>query len=132
MNCNFSHIKIGIFTLCVPYGDIYCGAQSFMVGDSTPKYKGPGLSTVWKGEKALGRFQYYTIYRCASCGKLVRVHGKLTSQLVLPPGFPLCCSHPKLKRERYVRIEEYDKGEGRKAEEEKHPRQKSLFDFGRG
>ncbi|MFX1564321.1 MAG: hypothetical protein ACFFDP_13540 [Promethearchaeota archaeon] len=77
------------------------------------------------------RFKYYTIYRCRNCGERIRVHGKLTSKLVLPPGIRMCCDHPRLKREKQILISEYDaKTEDERREEREAPSQRSLTDFG--
>jgi hypothetical protein len=76
------------------------------------------------------RFKYYTIYRCRTCGQQIRVHGKLTSKLVLPSGVQLCCKHPRLQRERHVLISEY-KSDVPDEQTEKRPKvqQRSLSDF---
>lgn len=82
----------------------------------------------------MGRFQYYTIYRCKSCGQRVRVLGKLTSQLVLPPGVPICCAHPQLRREREILISDFKAGrvEGAEAGEPEARQQKRLVEFAKG
>ncbi|MFW9935838.1 MAG: hypothetical protein ACFFDU_10120 [Candidatus Thorarchaeota archaeon] len=77
------------------------------------------------------RFKYYTIYRCKNCGEYIRVHGKLTSKLVLPSGVHMCCHRPRLVRERHVLISEYKKQDSSQAE---HPsdekgQQKRLADY---
>jgi hypothetical protein len=82
----------------------------------------------------VGRFQYYTIYRCKSCGQRVRVLGKLTSQLVLPPGVTICCAHPQLRRERQILISDFKAGkaEGNEAGQKEVPQQKRLVEFAKG
>jgi hypothetical protein len=78
------------------------------------------------------RFKYYTIYRCKHCGEQIRVHGKLTSKLVLPSGVTVCCNRPRLVRERTVLINEYEK-EQMLSHDEPTPsalaKQKSLSDY---
>jgi hypothetical protein len=82
----------------------------------------------------VGRFQYYTIYRCKSCDQRVRVLGKLASQLVLPPGLPICCAHPQLRRERQILISDFKAGrmEGEEGAEQEAPQQTRLVDFAKG
>lgn len=79
------------------------------------------------------RFKYYTIYHCKNCGQYIRVHGKLASKLVLPSGVQMCCSRPRLVRERQVLISEYDEGEKKGTKQDglgsKPARQKSLIDY---
>lgn len=78
------------------------------------------------------RFKYYTIYRCKHCGNQIRVHGKLTSKLILPSGITVCCNRPRLVRERAVLINEYKK-EQMQSQDEPMPsvsaKQKSLSDY---
>jgi hypothetical protein len=82
----------------------------------------------------VGRFQYYTIYRCKSCGQRVRVLGKLASQLVLPPGVTICCAHPQLRRERQILISDFKAGrtESGEAAEQEAPQQRRLIEFAKG
>lgn len=82
----------------------------------------------------MGRFQYYTIYRCKSCGQRVRVLGKLTSQLVLPSGVSICCAHPQLRREREILISDFKAGrtEGEEAGKQEAPQQRRLAEFAKG
>ncbi|MFX0077764.1 MAG: hypothetical protein ACFE8O_00840 [Candidatus Hermodarchaeota archaeon] len=85
-----------------------------------------------KAEIAVARFKYYTIYRCKHCGERIRVHGKLASKLVLPSGVRMCCTRPRLVRERQVLISEYESDKPTKGKEE--PRvekvtQKSLSEY---
>ncbi|MFW9831043.1 MAG: hypothetical protein ACFFD8_04650 [Candidatus Thorarchaeota archaeon] len=78
------------------------------------------------------RFKYYTIYRCRNCGEHIRVHGKLVSKLVLPEGTEMCCSRPRLTREREVLISEYEKEKlelPRKQDQPLGTKQKRLADF---
>ncbi|MFX0168726.1 MAG: hypothetical protein ACFE89_05120 [Candidatus Hodarchaeota archaeon] len=78
------------------------------------------------------RFKYYTIYRCKHCGERIRVHGKLTSKLVLPSGITICCNRPRLVRERAILIDEYEKEEKQLQDESKTPvltKQKSLAEY---
>ncbi len=78
--------------------------------------------------RALGKFKYYTIYRCSTCGKRIRVHGKLTSQLVLPKGVSMCCKLPRLKRERHVLISKYKEEQEGELADKPSTQQKSLFE----
>jgi hypothetical protein len=78
------------------------------------------------------RFKYYTIYRCKHCGKRIPVHGKLTSKLVLPSGLAVCCSRPRLVRERAVLITDYDKEHTQETDESTASpptKQKSLAEY---
>lgn len=78
------------------------------------------------------RFKYYTIYRCRNCGERIRVHGKLASKLVLPVGMEMCCSRPRLVREREVLISEYEKETAVPTQETEQPstvKQKNLTEF---
>lgn len=79
----------------------------------------------------MARFKYYTIYRCRNCGDYVRVHGKLASKLVLPRGMPMCCTRPKLLREREVLISEYNSKEplGEMEPEDVPSKQKRLVEY---
>ena len=85
-----------------------------------------------KAEIAVARFKYYTIYRCKHCGERIRVHGKLASKLVLPSGVQMCCTRPRLVRERQVLISEYESEKSVKGKEESRAEkvtQKSLSEY---
>ncbi|MFX1341171.1 MAG: hypothetical protein ACFFAL_00610 [Promethearchaeota archaeon] len=85
-----------------------------------------------KAEIAVARFKYYTIYRCRHCGEHIRVHGKLASKLVLPSGVQMCCTRPRLVRERQVLISDYESDKPTKEKEEPRAEkvtQKSLSEY---
>jgi len=80
----------------------------------------------------VARFKYYTIYRCKHCGERIRVHGKLASKLVLPSGVQMCCTRPRLVRERQVLISDYESDKHTKGKEEPRAEkvtQKSLSEY---